>query len=178
MSKTFLFQFIQTVLIPLVKFSISTYFVCIQLNVKTVLYITIQFRVSTVSMSISLSSSLSLSIYIYIYTRVSHVLESRQREKASEREREREREWERESGREGSLRVDTGQRLYSRRQNYIYCLSLPCVFLCLFTVQSCVSQIFIMPLLKVKTPFSEQLHASSCHLSFISYTASSDILLV
>ncbi len=53
MSKTFLFQtiqFIQTVLIQLIQFSISTDFVYKQVNVKTVLYITIQFRVSTVSM--------------------------------------------------------------------------------------------------------------------------------
>ena len=51
MSKTFLFQvikFIQTVLIQL---SMSTDFVYTQLNVKTVLYITIQFSVSTVSIS-------------------------------------------------------------------------------------------------------------------------------
>ena len=54
MSKTFLFQaiqFIQTVLIQLIPFSICTYFVYTQLNVKSVLYITIQFSVSTVSMS-------------------------------------------------------------------------------------------------------------------------------
>ena len=44
-------QFIQTVLIHLIQFSINTYFVYAQLNVKTVLYITIQFSVSTVSMS-------------------------------------------------------------------------------------------------------------------------------
>ena len=51
MSKMFLYQaiqFIQTVLIQLIQFSISTDFVYTQLNVKTVLYITIQFSVSTV----------------------------------------------------------------------------------------------------------------------------------
>ena len=51
MSKTFqfqTFQFIQTVLI---QFSISTYFVYTQLNIQKVLYITIQFTVSRVSMS-------------------------------------------------------------------------------------------------------------------------------
>ena len=40
-SKTFLFQaiqFIQTILIQLIQFSISTDFVYTQLNVKTVLY--------------------------------------------------------------------------------------------------------------------------------------------
>ena len=46
-----MFQFIQTVLIDLIQFSISTDFVYAQLNVKTVLYIIIQFSVSTVSMS-------------------------------------------------------------------------------------------------------------------------------
>ena len=53
MSKTFLFQdihFFQTVLIQLIQFSISIDFVYTQLNVKTVLYQTIPFRVSTVSM--------------------------------------------------------------------------------------------------------------------------------
>ena len=53
MPKIFLFQtiqFIQTVLIQLIQFSISTYFVYTQLNVKTVLYITIQFCVDIVSM--------------------------------------------------------------------------------------------------------------------------------
>ncbi len=44
-------QFSQTVLIQLIQFSISTYFVYTQLDVKTVLYITIQFSVSTISMS-------------------------------------------------------------------------------------------------------------------------------
>ena len=44
-------QFIQAVLIQLIQFSISSYFVYTQLNVKTVLYITIQFSVSKVSMS-------------------------------------------------------------------------------------------------------------------------------
>ena len=54
MSKTFLFQairFIQTVLIQTIQFSIGIDFVYTQLNVKTVLYYTIQFSVSTVSMS-------------------------------------------------------------------------------------------------------------------------------
>ena len=54
MSKTFLFQtiqFIQTVLNQLIQFSISTDFVYTQLNVKTVLYIIIQFSESTVLMS-------------------------------------------------------------------------------------------------------------------------------
>ena len=53
-QKTFLFQaiqFSQTVLIQTIHFSISIDFVYTQLNVKTVLYITIQFSVSTVSMS-------------------------------------------------------------------------------------------------------------------------------
>ena len=51
-QKTFLFQatpFIQTVLIQQIQFSISTDFVYTQLNVKTVLYKTIQFSVSKVS---------------------------------------------------------------------------------------------------------------------------------
>ncbi len=43
-------KFIQTVLIQLIQFSISTGFVYTQLNVETVLYERIQFRVSTVSM--------------------------------------------------------------------------------------------------------------------------------
>ncbi len=54
MSKTFLFQtiqFIQTVLIQIIQFSISTDFVYTQLNVKTVLYQAIQFSVCTFSMS-------------------------------------------------------------------------------------------------------------------------------
>ncbi len=54
MSKTFLFQaiqFIQTVIIQLIQFSISTDFVYTQLNVKTVLHLTVQLSVSTVSMS-------------------------------------------------------------------------------------------------------------------------------
>ena len=54
MSKTFLLQviqFIQTVLIQLIQFNISTDFVYTQLNVKTVLYWTIQFSASTVSTS-------------------------------------------------------------------------------------------------------------------------------
>ena len=53
-QKPFLFQtiqFIQTVLIQLNQFSITTYFVYTQLNVKTVLYITTQLSVSRVSMS-------------------------------------------------------------------------------------------------------------------------------
>ena len=44
-------QLIQTVLIQLIQFSISTDFVHTQLNVKTVRYQTTQFSVSTVSMS-------------------------------------------------------------------------------------------------------------------------------
>ena len=58
MSKAFLFQAIQlsqTVLIQIIQFSISTYFVYTQLNVKTVLYQTIQFSVSKVSMSKTVS---------------------------------------------------------------------------------------------------------------------------
>ena len=43
--------FSQTVLIQIIQFSISTGFVCTQLNVKTVLYQTNQFSVSTFSMS-------------------------------------------------------------------------------------------------------------------------------
>ena len=46
--KTFLFQAIQFIQTELIQFSISSYFVYTQLNVKTVLYITIQFSVSTV----------------------------------------------------------------------------------------------------------------------------------
>ena len=44
-------QFVKTVLIQLIQFSISTEFVYSQLNVKTVQYYTIQFSVSRVSMS-------------------------------------------------------------------------------------------------------------------------------
>ena len=54
MSKTFLFQdiqFSQTVLIQTIQFSISIAFVYTQLNVKTVLFQTIQLSVITVSMS-------------------------------------------------------------------------------------------------------------------------------
>ena len=54
MSKTFLFQaiqFSQTDLIKTIQFSISIVFVYTQLNVKTVLFQTIQFSISTVSMS-------------------------------------------------------------------------------------------------------------------------------
>ena len=54
MSKTFLFQaihFSQTVLIQTIQFSIRIDFVYTQLNVKTVLFWTIQFSVSKVSMS-------------------------------------------------------------------------------------------------------------------------------
>ena len=54
MSKTFLFQaiqFSQTVPIQTIQFSISMDFVYIELNVKTVLFQTIQLSVSTVSMS-------------------------------------------------------------------------------------------------------------------------------
>ena len=52
--KTFLFQaiqFSQKVLIQPIQLSISIVFVHTQLNIKTVLYQTIQFSVSTVSMS-------------------------------------------------------------------------------------------------------------------------------
>ncbi len=58
MSKTFLFQaiqFIQTVLIQLIQFSIRTDFVYLLLNVKIVLYQTIQFIVNSVSMSKTVS---------------------------------------------------------------------------------------------------------------------------
>ncbi len=51
MSTQFLFQAIQTVLIQLIQFSISTYFVYTQLNVKTFLYQAIQFSVNRVTMS-------------------------------------------------------------------------------------------------------------------------------
>ena len=44
-------QFRQAVLVQLIQFSISTDFAYPQLNVKTVLYQTNQFSVSTVSMS-------------------------------------------------------------------------------------------------------------------------------
>ena len=53
-EKTFLFQairFSQAVLIQLIQFSISTDFIYPQLNVKTVLYYTIQVSVSTFSIS-------------------------------------------------------------------------------------------------------------------------------
>ena len=53
-AKTFLFlaiQFCQVVLIQVIQFSIGTDFVYTQLDVKTVLYQTIQFSVNTVSMS-------------------------------------------------------------------------------------------------------------------------------
>ena len=54
MSKTFIFQAIQciqTVLIQIIQFSINIDFLYTQLNIKIVLYITIQFSVTTVSMS-------------------------------------------------------------------------------------------------------------------------------
>ena len=54
MSKTFLFQaiqFSQIVRIQSIPFSISIDFVYTQLNIKTILFQTIQFSVSTVSMS-------------------------------------------------------------------------------------------------------------------------------
>ena len=54
MGKIFLFQaiqFSQAVLIQLIQSSINRDFVYIQLNIKTVLYQTNQFSVSTVSMS-------------------------------------------------------------------------------------------------------------------------------
>ena len=54
LSKTLLcqaIQFIQTIPIQLIQFSISKDFVYALLNVKTVLYYTIQLSVSTVSMS-------------------------------------------------------------------------------------------------------------------------------
>ena len=53
-QKTFLFQayqFIQSVLILLIQFSVSTDFVYTQLNVKEFLYKAIQFSVNRVSMS-------------------------------------------------------------------------------------------------------------------------------
>ena len=56
MPKTFLFQAIQFIQTEQIQFCISTDFVYTQLNVKTVEYITIQFRVSTVSMSKTVSS--------------------------------------------------------------------------------------------------------------------------
>ena len=59
MSKTFLFQAIQfseIVLIQTIQLSISIAFVYTQLNVKTVIFHTIQFSPSTVSMSISNNS--------------------------------------------------------------------------------------------------------------------------
>ena len=49
-KKTFLFQAIQFIQTKLIQFSISTDFVYTQLNVKTVLYQTIQPSVSRVSM--------------------------------------------------------------------------------------------------------------------------------
>ena len=52
--KTVLFQgiqFIQTVLVQLIQFSISTDFVYTQLDVKIVIYETIQLSVSTILMS-------------------------------------------------------------------------------------------------------------------------------
>ena len=55
-STQFLFKaipFSQTVLIQTIQLSISIAFVYTQLNVKTVLLWTVQFRVSTVSMSIT-----------------------------------------------------------------------------------------------------------------------------
>ena len=54
LTKTFLFQaiqFSQTVLIQTIKFMISIVFVYTQLNVKILLFPTIQFSVTTVSMS-------------------------------------------------------------------------------------------------------------------------------
>ena len=54
MSKTFLFQaiqFSQTVLFQTIQVNISIVFVYTKLNVKTILFQTIQFSVSTVSMS-------------------------------------------------------------------------------------------------------------------------------
>ncbi len=54
MSEPFLFQaikFSQTVLVQTIQFRMSIDFVYTQLNVKIVLYLTIQFSVSTVSMS-------------------------------------------------------------------------------------------------------------------------------
>ena len=50
-QKTFLFQAIQFSQTVIIQFSISTDFIYTQLNVKSVLYITIQFSVNTVSMS-------------------------------------------------------------------------------------------------------------------------------
>ena len=45
------FQFVQTILIQLIQFSIGTDFVYTQLNVKTVLFRTIQFSIRTVTVS-------------------------------------------------------------------------------------------------------------------------------
>ena len=51
MSKTFLFQAIQFSQKDLIQLSVSIDFVYTQLNVKTVLYQTIQFRINTISIS-------------------------------------------------------------------------------------------------------------------------------
>ena len=62
MSKTFPFQaiqFSQTVLIQPIQFNISIDFVYTQLNVKIVLFQTIQFKVSTASMSKTIQISIS-----------------------------------------------------------------------------------------------------------------------
>ena len=74
MSKTFPFQaiqFCQTVLIPLIQFSISIDFVYTQLNVKIVLYSTIQFSVITFSMSKTVPFQIiqfSMSTYLNVST--------------------------------------------------------------------------------------------------------------
>ena len=60
LSKTFPFQAIQFIQTELIQFSVITDFVYTQLNVKTVLCLTIQFRVNTVSMSKNSSVSHNL----------------------------------------------------------------------------------------------------------------------
>ena len=75
----------QTILIQLIQFSISTDFVYTQLNVKTVLYQTIQFNVSTVSMSktvpfqtiqFSLSTQFKCRVYLlkHFYFKLFHIV--------------------------------------------------------------------------------------------------------
>ena len=62
LSKTFLFQpiqFSQRILIQTIQFSISIDFLNTQLNVKTVLFQTIHFSISTVSMLITVLFSIS-----------------------------------------------------------------------------------------------------------------------
>ena len=67
-QKTFLLQAIQ--FIQTVQFIISTDFVYAQLNVKAVLYQTIQFSVSTVSMSKTVpfqTIQFSISIQLFLF---------------------------------------------------------------------------------------------------------------